>query len=132
MNINLAKILTRPPFLVAALALLMTGLGSGAIAAKEDTQAKRKNQADQASRSWFETLSWEERGELLYNLQSDPLGEACQKEKIIKVYNQESELVTEFIMNEETPILDKDLRILIYRSDYLMSIENEIYYMLFE
>lgn len=132
MDINLAKIKIRLLLKVAAIAVIMTGFSSGALAAEEDTQAKQRNTVDQASRSWFETLSWDERQELLYNLQSDPGSGSCQKELIIKVFNQDLEMITEFTAYQETPIRDKTLRTLLHRSDYLMSFENEIYFMLFD
>ena len=132
MKIKLAKIKISLLMTVAAIALLMTGLGSGTFAGEEDTQAKGRNKVDQATRSWFETLSWEERKELLFNLQSETESASCQKQLIIKVYNQDSELITEFAAYEETPIRDQALRTLLNRSYFLMSVENEMYFILFD
>lgn len=132
MNFNLPEIKIRPLLTVAAIALMMTGFGTGAVAVEEDTQAKMRNNVDQAPRSWFETLSWEERQELLFYLQSVTKSGSCQKQLVIKVYNQDSELIKEFTAYQETPIQDKALRALLYRSHYLMSVEDEMYFILFE
>ncbi len=131
MNI-MAKMSPKMLLLVAAIALLMTGVASGTLSGKNDTQVKRINAVNQASRSWFETLSWEEREAVLYPLEPDVGSGSCQKELVIRVFNLDSDLLAEFVAYKDSPIKDKALRALMYRSDYLMSLDNEMYFVLFE
>ena len=132
MNSNRSK--TRIVLLIwaAVVVTLSAGFSSGAYAAEEDTELNQKKKVNQSSRSWYETLTWEERRDILQKFYLPGIATPCSQRLTIKVFDIQTKLLSEFVIDEDFEVQDRSKRILLSKSDFLMSTEDEMYFMLFE